>query len=164
MYNRGTVTPSGDGCSDHDARELWKLLLQPAFEMLGRHIRGHVIENGLSPSQACMLQELDQPISQREAASRMGHDPSNITALADALEARGLIERRIDPADRRIRTLARTAKGEELTRHLNESLSNPPPEINRLSPEEQVMLLRLLRRVFCEPPDFKDVARDRRRS
>jgi DNA-binding MarR family transcriptional regulator len=157
------VTPSGEGWSD-DAREIWKLLLQPAFQMLGEHIRGHVIEHRLSPSQACMLQELNEPMSQREVASRLGHDPSNITALADALEARGLIERRLDPADRRIRTLARTAEGEELTRHLNESLSSPPPEINRLSPEEQVVLLRLLRRVFSEQLDFKDVARDRRRS
>lgn len=158
------MTPSGDGWSDDDPREIWKLLLQPAFRMLGEHIRRHETENGLSPSQACMLQELDEPMSQREAANRLGHDPSNITALADALEARGLIERRLDPADRRIRTLARTAEGEELTRHLNESLSNPPPEISRLSPEEQVVLLRLLRRVFSEQLDFEEVARHRRRS
>jgi DNA-binding MarR family transcriptional regulator len=83
-----------------------------------------------------------------EAALRLGYDPSNITALADALEARGLVERRTDPSDRRVRTLARTAEGERVTHDLEESLSNPPEAFSRLSPEEQEQLLRLLSKVF----------------
>ncbi len=73
-----------------------------------------------------MLQPLNHPMPQREAALQLGYDPSNITALADALEAKGLVERRLDPSDRRVKTLARTAEGERLVRALDESLSHPP--------------------------------------
>jgi DNA-binding MarR family transcriptional regulator len=82
---------------------------------------------------------------------RLGYDPSNITALADALEARGLVERRPDPSDRRVRTLARTAEGERVNRDLEESLSNPPEAFNRLTPHEQAQLLKLLSKVFGPP-------------
>jgi len=47
---------------------------------------------------------------QREAAVQLGYDPSNITALADVLEAKGLVERRLEPSDRRVKTLARTSR------------------------------------------------------
>ena len=36
-----------------------------------------------------MLKELDDAMPQHEVASRLGYDPSNITALAGALEAKG---------------------------------------------------------------------------
>jgi DNA-binding MarR family transcriptional regulator len=71
-----------------------------------------------------------------------------VTALADALEAKGLVERRLDPSDRRVKTLARTAEGERLVRELDESLSRPLESLNRLSPPEQGQLLRLLSKAF----------------
>jgi DNA-binding MarR family transcriptional regulator len=85
---------------------------------------------------------------QREAALQLGYDPSNITALADVLEAKGLLERRLDPSDRRVKTLARTAEGERLVRELEESLSRPPESLSRLSPDEQEQLLHLLSKAF----------------
>jgi DNA-binding MarR family transcriptional regulator len=85
---------------------------------------------------------------QREAALQLGYDPSNITALADVLEAKGLLERRLDPSDRRVKTLARTAEGERLVRELDESLSRPPDSLSRLSPVEKERLLRLLSKAF----------------
>jgi DNA-binding MarR family transcriptional regulator len=85
---------------------------------------------------------------QREAALQLGYDPSNITALADVLEAKGLVERRLDLSDRRVKTLARTAEGERLARALDESLSQPPESLKRLSPDEQKQLLRLLTKAF----------------
>jgi DNA-binding MarR family transcriptional regulator len=74
-------------------------------------------------------------MSQREAASRLGYDPSNNTTLADALKAKGRVERRHDPSDRRVKTLARTAEGERLARELDESLTHPPQALGRLSPK-----------------------------
>ena len=64
------------------------------------------------------------------------------------LEAKGLLERRLDPSDRRVKTLARTTEGERLVRELEESLSRPPESLNRLSPDEQEQLLRLLTKAF----------------
>src|ERR1700692_905558 len=129
-------------------REIWGLFLDPVLDLLKTHVLGHSAEYRLTSSQACMLQRLDHPMPQREAALQLGYDPSNITALADVLEAKGLVERRLDPSDRRIKTLARTAEGERLVRALDESLSPPPESLSRLSADEQEQLLRLLNKAF----------------
>jgi len=130
------------------AREIWGLFLDPVLDLLKGHVLAHYAVHRLTSSQACMLQRLDHPMPQREAALQLGYDPSNITALADALEAKGLVERRLDPSDRRVKTLARTAEGERLVRALDESLSHPPESLSRLSPAEQADLLRLLSKAF----------------
>src|ERR1700752_2781037 len=88
------------------AREIWGLFLDPVLDLLKGHVLAHYAEHRLTSSQACMLQRLNHPMPQREAALQLGYDPSNITALADALGAKGLVERRLDPSDRRVKTLA----------------------------------------------------------
>ena len=133
------------------AAEIWRLLVDPAFQAVRDHVARCTSEHRLSPPQARLLRELVEPISQRELAGRLGYDPSNITALADALEARGLVERRTDPSDRRVRTLVRTEEGERAAAALEERLLRPPESVTALSPSEQHMLLRLLRKVFREP-------------
>jgi DNA-binding MarR family transcriptional regulator len=130
------------------ARKVWRLFLDPAFALVKNHVNTNVAEHRLTGAQASMLKELDEPMPQYEAASRLGYDPSNITALADALEAKGLVVRRLDPSDRRVKTLARTAEGERVARDLDESLSDPPEALSRLSLNEQQQLLRLLNKVF----------------
>jgi DNA-binding MarR family transcriptional regulator len=130
------------------AREIWGLFLDPVLDLLKSHVLAHYAEHRLTSSQACLLQRLRHPMPQREAALELGYDPSNITALADALEAKGLVERRLDPSDRRVKTLARTAEGERLVRALDESLASPPESVNRLSPAEQEQLLHLLSKAF----------------
>jgi len=52
--------------------------------------------------------------SQRDLAERLRLDPSQIVALVDDLESRGLVERRQDPADRRARIVVATTAGVEL--------------------------------------------------
>src|SRR5215469_9426065 len=133
------------------AAEIWRLLLDSGFEVVRDRVAHCTSERRLSPRQARLLRELAEPTSQRELARRLGYDPSNITALADALEAKGLIERRTNPSDRRVRTLVRTEEGERATAALEACLFSPPESITALSPGEQHMLLRLLRKVFREP-------------
>src|SRR2546425_9399292 len=91
---------------------LWKLLRDDAFASLRDDFTVRVAECSLSLSQGKLVRELTQPQSQRELARRLHYDPSNITALADSLEARGLIECRPDASDRRLRPLASTPEGE----------------------------------------------------
>lgn len=50
-------------------------------------------------------------------------DASNITSLVDKLELLGLIERRADPADRRIKMLFLTAKGDQVYRQLIDDIN-----------------------------------------
>src|SRR2546430_15171670 len=83
------------------AGALWKLLRDDAFASLRDDFTAKVAECSLSLSQGKLVRELAQPQSQRELARRLHYDPSNITALADSLESRGLIERRADASDRR---------------------------------------------------------------
>src|SRR5258708_13882306 len=136
-YISGKLRPGTTELATDPAREIWGLFLDPVLDLVKGHVLASFSEHRLTSSEACMLQRLNHPMPQREAALQVGYDPSNITALADALEAKGLVERRPDPSDRRIKTLARTAEGERLVRELDESLSHPPESLNRLAPAGQ---------------------------
>jgi DNA-binding MarR family transcriptional regulator len=130
------------------AEALWKLLRDDAFASLRDDFTARVSECSLSMSQGKLVRELAKPQTQRELARRLHYDPSNITALADSLEARGLIERRADPSDRRFRLLALTPEGERLRTTLEARLAQPPEFLDRLTPAEQKQLLVLLAKVF----------------
>jgi DNA-binding MarR family transcriptional regulator len=62
---------------------------------------------GMTRAQWVILARLDrQPgMTQNEMASLCEVEPITVGRLVDRLEARGLLERRLDPADRRIRRL-----------------------------------------------------------
>jgi DNA-binding MarR family transcriptional regulator len=130
------------------AEALWKLLRDDAFASLRDDFTARVAECSLSLSQGKLIRELAQPQSQRELARRLHYDPSNITALADSLEGRGLIERRADASDRRFRLLALTPEGERLRATLEDRLAKPPQFLDRLTPPEQKQLLQLLAKIF----------------
>src|SRR2546425_4908199 len=115
------------------ALQLWTLLRDRAFASLKDDFTARVAECSLSLPQGKLIRELAGPESQRELARRLHYDPSNITSLADSLEARGLIERRADAADRRFRLLALTPAGERLRASLEERLAPPPSLLQRLT-------------------------------
>jgi DNA-binding MarR family transcriptional regulator len=66
----------------------------------------------------------------------------------DRLEARGLTERTLDPADRRVRRLAITAAGLELLEEAKARLFVPPPQFSSLTKAEQRTLRDLLRKLL----------------
>src|ERR1700676_5630483 len=117
------------------ADQAWALLLQLAFERVHAHFAAVVAELDLAPLQAKALHELnvEPPISMRELAERLKSDPSNVTGLVDRLEARGLVERRPDPNDRRIKGLALTAAGARMRERLFARLYSAPPAVAELS-------------------------------
>jgi MarR family transcriptional regulator, organic hydroperoxide resistance regulator len=110
-----------------------------------------VTELELSPPQAHALKVLrpGNPIAMRELANGLHCDPSNITGIVDRLEARGLVERRAAPGDRRIKTLVLTGGGVQLRGLLLDRLSEPPPAIAALSADEQRLFRDLLRRIVA---------------
>src|SRR5688500_18928542 len=93
-------------------REAWELLFQ-----LFPDIRGSMLavwaDSDLTPAQGRLLQYLDPdtPVPMTALASIHCCDASNITGLVDKLEARGLIERTANPADRRVKMIAVTRAG-----------------------------------------------------
>lgn len=58
------------------------------------------------------------PASGQELAARLGVSLGTITGIVDRLVAQGLVERREDPADRRVRRVALSPAGVELVEKL----------------------------------------------
>jgi DNA-binding MarR family transcriptional regulator len=85
-------------------------------------------------------------LTMREVAGCLGTALSTATQLADRLEGLGLVERRADPADRRVVRLALTPVGhaaiDELERQRNERIA---AAMTRLTPEEREAALNGLR-------------------
>lgn len=72
--------------------------------------------HSVTPVQYAVLQALANTpgVDQRTLARSIGFDTSTIASVVDRLEARALVQRRIDAADRRVRLLALTARGHAL--------------------------------------------------
>ena len=92
------------------------------------------------------LHALDEPLSMRGLAERLGIDASYVTAIADQLEERGLIERRAHPTDRRIKTLALTEEGRRFRERVLGDLWSTIPSLDGLSAAERGELRHLLAR------------------
>lgn len=122
-------------------------------DRMRRHYATRVEELDLTPPQAHLLRELAPgPRPMGELAGRLGCDASNVTGLTDRLEARGLLERRAAPGDRRKKVLALTQEGERLQAALWERLMTDSPVAAGLDVQEQEVLLGLLQRVVGEDP------------
>ena len=88
----------------------------------------------------------DRPRPMRELADELFCDASNVTALADRLEAKGLTVRQPDPGDRRVKALALTPEGNRVRERVFEVMSEPPPPIAALPVADQRALRDILRR------------------
>ena len=90
----------------------------------------------------------EEPASQLALAHRLGIDKTAMTYVIDALEAGGLVERRPDPHDRRIRRVVPTDKGHALLTTARTALRDVEARLMRdLSSAEQLQLRQLLARV-----------------
>jgi DNA-binding MarR family transcriptional regulator len=71
-------------------------------------------EYGIDGRELAVLTVLaaDYPLSQHEAAGRLGVDRTTMVALIDELEAKGLVERQRSPDDRRKNIVRLTEAGE----------------------------------------------------
>ena len=89
------------------------------------------------------LGAVGQAVPMRDLAGRLHCDPSNVTFLADRLEERGLLERRPDPSDRRVKLLALTPAGLAVRMRIVQAAATSSP-LARLSLADQQRLCRLL--------------------
>jgi DNA-binding MarR family transcriptional regulator len=112
-----------------------------------QHIADLADQFGLSLSQLDALKNLGAPCSQRELAQCLHFDASNVTDIVDRLEERGLVQRTIDPTDRRVRRLVLTPEGEEVRAKLLEQAIAGAPPVTALSPAEQRSLCTLLGKI-----------------
>src|ERR1700694_4800739 len=101
----------------------------------------------LTVPQAMLLRSLDAPLPMNQVATRLHCDASNITGIVDRLEARGLVERRGKPGDRRIKEIVLTPEGKRVRRRVA-AMTSSVPGLSRLSEPEQRALGKLLTRAL----------------
>jgi len=100
----------------------------------------------LTPHLGTMLRGLAEPTPMRGLARCLHMDASNLTGLVDRLEDRGLVRRRPDPGDRRVRQLVLTDEGIRLRQMLNARLMSDPPLLAGLDEDQRRQLGELLTR------------------
>lgn len=106
-------------------------------------------EHSLTGAQARVLGLLSiQPLPMRRIAQKLKCEPSNVTGIVDRLESRGLVERRPDPADRRVKLAAPTEKGRATARQLRDGLNFAREPLADLSVAERTVLRDLLARML----------------
>ncbi|MFJ9906255.1 MarR family winged helix-turn-helix transcriptional regulator [Streptomyces sp. NPDC101152] len=107
-------------------------------------------QHALTGAQARLLSLLSlEPLPMRKLAQRLKCEPSNVTGIVDRLESRGLVERRPDPADRRVKLAAATEEGLRVARDLREGLRFAREPLAGLSTAERQSLRDLLRRMLA---------------
>ena len=134
---------------DDPAQEAWELLWRvmqankPRFMALAQ-------EMNLAPMQlhALRLIEPGDGVPMSSLAGKLFCDASNVTGIVDRLEARGLIERRPSPRDRRVKLLVLTDEGARLRESAYRQMSTPPPAIAALPLKHKRALRDALRAAF----------------
>jgi DNA-binding MarR family transcriptional regulator len=87
-----------------------------------------------------------EPLTQRELATLLELDPSQVVALVDELVERGLVARDVDERDRRRRLVRASAPGREVHRRAAALAAEAErASLAALSPEEREVLRALLR-------------------
>lgn len=131
-----------------------------------RHLEECAARHGLSFQVAVALLQLHRPwphsplgappdvpspsgqgLPMRELAERISCDPSQVTGIADRLEALELVERRPSAEDRRVKRLVVTERGRAVAEQLSAELNQDAPGVRLLSDDERVQLLVLLRKL-----------------
>lgn len=142
----------GDRAGD-DLDTAWRLLMGLVLE---QRWRWSEVASELALSQAGLRALLaidpDQPRPMRDLARALSCDPSYVTTMVDDLEQAGYAQRRSDPTDRRVRTVALTARGRRALLRIQRDLFAPPAQLSRLTASQRTQLGHLLTAALREPP------------
>src|SRR2546423_120155 len=91
----------------------------------------------------------DPNLDQSALAARLGVDRNSTSLLATSLESKGLVERRVSDADRRVRLVRLTPAGEKLFAKLHPKAVEAQMQVlDDLDPAERDTLIDLLVRVI----------------
>jgi DNA-binding MarR family transcriptional regulator len=131
------------------ARAAWSAVSELFLGQRPR-INAELGELGLHPVQALALRFLEpgEPRPMNTLAGLLRCDASNVTNIADRLEAAGMVERRAAEHDRRVKTLVLTPHGEAVRARVAAVWAKPPEGFAALPPEDLEILLRVLARAL----------------
>jgi DNA-binding MarR family transcriptional regulator len=140
---------SADTAGDHEDS------LSEAFRSVARRLRQASVESlarwDLTPSQFRALRVLMRQDAMRpsELSEHLRIAPRSTTEVLDGLEAKGLIERRPDPQDRRATLVAPTARGTDVSANISSASGSDAERVfDRLSPADRDHLARILRKLL----------------
>ena len=115
-----------------------------------RRFAERIAEVDLNPPLFRILNLIDaaEGRSQQAIGEAIQIPPSRMVALVDELEVRGLVERRPDPGDRRVRALYLTRKGRNSLSRGRELATAHEEELTRgMSEVDRVRLVKLLQKM-----------------
>jgi DNA-binding MarR family transcriptional regulator len=118
-----------------------------------RQFAERIAEVGLQPPLFRVLNLVDaaEGRSQQAIGEAIEVPPSRMVALVDELEQRGLVERRPDPADRRVRALFLTRKGRETLARGREIAEQHERQLTRgMAAADRRRLTELLQKIVDE--------------
>ncbi|GAB4058158.1 MarR family winged helix-turn-helix transcriptional regulator [Catellatospora paridis] len=126
--------------------------LSEAFWAVARHLR-HLTKDALAPWQITPSQSRALNVLGRQEALRLNElaeqlriAPRSATEVVDDLQARGMVERRADPADRRATLVALTGPGRDALRAIEAARRAEADRFfSALSPDDRAQLGRILR-------------------
>lgn len=157
MVPRRTDPPAStwpaEPVSDAPAHEAWRSLFL-VIQRLKEFWPSIAAEFDMPMAQMRVLFEVAPiaPVPMTRIADLMACDASNVTGLVDRMEQRGLLERRTDEHDRRIKLIAVTRAGLALRDKISARMAAPPPPIAALSAQEQRALAKALGAVLDAKP------------
>jgi DNA-binding MarR family transcriptional regulator len=111
----------------------------------------------LPTSQGHLLMCLQEPTAMNELARSMGFDASHITLIVDRLEERGLVERRPDDHDRRVKRIAITVQGAVVREEIRTRLFETLPPLSQLTGAQRLQLRDLLAMAVGVVPASPDI-------
>ena len=150
-HDPGRRTPgtasAGDGAADPGSEaDLGDLVLRVARTLRHRGAQA-MAPWDLAPHHARALRVVGrhERIRPGELAAHLRVAPRSVTDVVDALEERGLLERRPDPTDRRATVLALTASGRRLVDEIGTARrADAHAYFDRLPERDQASLRRIL--------------------
>jgi DNA-binding MarR family transcriptional regulator len=125
-----------------------------------RRFAERIAEVDLNPPLFRILNLIDaaEGRSQQAIGEAIQIPPSRMVALVDELEARGLVERRPDPGDRRVRALYLTRKGRNSLSRGRELATAHEEELTRgMSEADRMRLIKLLQQMVDDQAIGKGV-------
>jgi MarR family transcriptional regulator, 2-MHQ and catechol-resistance regulon repressor len=145
FVKRKRVTKSQDATGVH----VW-LVLMKAFQALIPHAAESIGRTKLGDSDFRVLEALlhKGPLPVNTLGPKVWLTPGSISVAVDRLVKKGLVSRKDQPGDRRVRQVELTAKGRALiTRGFREHAAAMETVVRILSKNERLTLLRLLKKL-----------------
>jgi DNA-binding MarR family transcriptional regulator len=125
--------------------------LQLAFSEVHRAALAQLQVNGRELAVLVVLGSPD-PLSQQNAAGRLGVDRTTMVDLVDGLEQKGLVERRPDATDRRRNIVTLTDEGRRVLREGSQASARAELQfLSALNPTEANQFRSTLQRLLAHP-------------